>query len=168
MNVFGYGSLIWRPDFPFAGRYWARLDGWERRFWQGSPDHRGTPEAPGRVVTLVPGEAVWGVVFELPADTAETTMARLDVREQGGYELVERQVHAEHGPVVARTFVATPDNPEWLGPDTVTAMAAHIARSHGPSGANREYLLRLADALEQAGVLDAHTRGLAAAVRRLP
>ena len=54
--VFGYGSLVWRTGdlATVAASGGVCVRGQRRAWWQGSTDHRGTPDAPGRVVTLVP------------------------------------------------------------------------------------------------------------------
>lgn len=53
MWIIGYGSLIFKPPPLYSFKVTGYLEGYIRRFWQSSSDHRGTPEAPGRVVTLV-------------------------------------------------------------------------------------------------------------------
>jgi len=170
LRVFGYGSLVWRPDLPATSHTPATLRGWARRFWQGSPDHRGTPDAPGRVVTLVqdPQALVVGRLYEVHPAHAAAVLDRLDHRERAGFDRLEITVTLADGrQAPALAYRATEDNPHFLGPAPLPDMARHIDACHGDSGSNREYLLRLDDALAALGQVDAHVRALADAVRAL-
>lgn len=167
--IFGYGSLIWRPSFPFVDRVPARLRGWSRRFWQGSTDHRGVPGAPGRVVTLVPspGSTCHGVAYRIGEADREDVLAHLDHREKGGYERRPVELDTAQGPLQALLFLATPENPEFLGPAPLERIARQVVQAHGPSGPNPEYVLELARALRDLGARDRHVFALEARVRRL-
>ncbi|MCA9579216.1 MAG: gamma-glutamylcyclotransferase [Sandaracinaceae bacterium] len=166
--VFGYGSLVFRPAFAFSQREPGWLPGYARRFWQGSTDHRGVPGAPGRVVTLVsaPSERCWGMAYEVPDAARDAVLAQLDHREQGGYERHRLPVALTRGDTVdALVYVATPANAEYLGPAPLDEIATQVRRSHGPSGPNVEYVLRLAEALAEHGVRDEHVEALALRLR---
>ena len=167
--VFGYGSLIWKPDLPAVEVRRGLLSGRGRRFWQGSPDHRGTPSAPGRVLTLIdaPGEACVGLVFRVAPDAALDTLAALERREQAGYACETHVVDTAEGPVEAITYVARPHNPDWLGPAPVEAIAARALKCEGPSGTNRAYVLRLDAALRTLEAPPGHVREVADALRHL-
>ena len=163
--VFGYGSLIWRPDFPFAQRQRARIDGWSRRFWQGSHDHRGTPDAPGRVVTLVPAPGAYcdGVAYLID----HAVFDHLDHREKNGYERHDVDLQFADARAGGVVYIAHRDNPAFLGDSPSDAVALQILNSRGPSGTNREYLYELAAALRNLDVDDAHVFELEAHVKAL-
>ena len=153
--LFGYGSLIYKADFPYLQRRPASIANWTRRFWQGSHDHRGTPEAPGRVVTLIaePGAICHGMAYLITPDV----FAPLDHREKNGYLRLAIPITFEDGDVVeGLVYIATPDNTAFLGAASEQEIARHIARSAGPSGPNSDYLNHLAHALRELGRHDQH------------
>lgn len=157
--LFGYGSLIYKADFPFQERIPAQIRGWQRRFWQGSHDHRGTPRAPGRVVTLMPSAAVicQGMGYRITEDVFE----HLDHREKNGYNRLDTPMLLTDGRELTGTvYIADENNPAFLGPADAAAIAGQIGRSRGPSGSNRDYLLELARALRELDIVDEHVQEL--------
>ncbi len=180
--VFGYGSLIWRPDFEFAARRPARLHGWARRFWQGSHDHRGVPDRPGRVVTLVKSADAFcdGVAYLVEADAIDRIFEALDHREKNGYQRyrVDLELHDADPCAAPATdipgdgtnavvYVAPLNNHAFLGPAPLEEMARQILLCEGPSGRNRDYLLALAQSLRDLDADDPHVFELESLVRSL-
>lgn len=164
--LFGYGSLIWKAEFPFHERRPAHIEGWARRFWQGSHDHRGTPAAPGRVATLVesPGAICQGMAYRIDAET----LGPLDVREKNGYLRERVMLHFHDGShAEGLIYLAGEDNDAFLGNAPLDAMARQIATAQGPSGLNCDYLLKLAAALEDLGAQDAHVFALVERVKEI-
>jgi cation transport regulator ChaC len=172
--VFGYGSLIWRPAMAYVARRAGRVDGWARRFWQASTDHRGTVEAPGRVLTLVESEGgVWGMAYAIERATWPQTEAALEVREQQGYARLTIDIGLAPGEqaghvvesVAGFLYVATPANPYFIGPEPLEVTADVVRRSHGPSGSNIDYVLELDRTLTAMGAADPEVSALAERVR---
>ena len=188
--IFGYGSLCWKADYPCEETFVGRVRGYRRLFAQRSTDHRGTPEAPGLVATLVsdaeleelkvraPDEAaaassVCGVCYRVGKDDVAKVLSELDFREKGGYtrDIVEVAPAKGDGATVrALLYTANPDNPNFFPvciTDSLNAAAQIIASAHGPSGPNDEYLFRLSDFLDSVEERDEHVLGLTARVRQI-
>jgi cation transport regulator ChaC len=166
--IFGYGSLIWRPNIEYLERHPARLAGWQRRFWQGSHDHRGVPSCPGRVVTLAPEAGVYcdGIAYLLDQGVVEETFQDLDVREKNGYERHNVSMQLLDASICKKglVYIAPVGNHAFLGPASLPDMVQQILQCVGPSGTNVDYLLQLAAALRQLNAIDPHVFELEAAV----
>jgi glutathione-specific gamma-glutamylcyclotransferase len=167
--LFGYGSLIYKVDFPILDSRPASIKGWKRRFWQGSHDHRGTPEKPGRVATLIEaaGEQCFGMAYQVTEEEFE----HLDHREKNGYLRFEVDINfTDSNPLQSKkglVYIAPTDNEAFLGAASELEIAQHISQSTGPSGDNSEYVYLLAKALRALGVDDPHLYSIEGYLRQL-
>ncbi|KAA1475387.1 ChaC-like protein [Dentipellis sp. KUC8613] len=168
--VFGYGSLIFKPPPHVASETPGYLKGYVRRFAQKSHDHRGTPESPGRVVTLIHQEdwdafsgsdpfphedVVWGVAYTIDPAYAAEVRDYLDYREKDGYTLEEVDIYGvvdgQESVILHRVscYVGRSDNPSFIGSEPLDQLAERIWHSVGPSGRNKDYLYHLAAAVHK-------------------
>lgn len=89
------------------------------------------------------------MAFEVTGSQIEESLKYLNVREMvcGGYatKMVDFFPQGENQPAVqALVYIATSDNPRYLGPASSEVIGAQIAVCRGKTGHNLEYLLRLA------------------------
>ena len=155
--VFGYGSLMWRPGFPFAERRGATLHGRRRAFCIYSVHHRGTYERPGLVLGLAPGGACRGAAYRVAEADWAAVHAYLMEREQPTETYIEarRFVRLDDGRrVEALCFLSDVHHPQWAGALSLERQADLIAGANGLSGRNVDYLRDLVEHLRAEGVRD--------------
>lgn len=156
--VFGYGSLMWRPGFPFAERRGATLHGRRRAFCIYSVHHRGTYERPGLVLGLAPGGACRGAAYRVAEADWPDVYAYLMEREQPTETYIEarRNVRLDDGRrVETLCFLSDVMHAQWAGTLSLERQAELIAGATGLSGRNIDYLRDLVDHLREMGVRDA-------------
>lgn len=164
--VFGYGSLMWRPGFPYIERSVATLTHHRRSFCLKSVRYRGTHDYPGLVLALEPkqGTLCRGVAYRVSADDAIETRAYLQDREldRGSYfEKFQTLTLADDRQIEALCYVINPDNPDYYRDLTVEEKAERISRAVGPAGSNRDYLFNTHNDLKEMLLEDSEVEILA-------
>lgn len=170
--VFGYGSLIWNPGFPFQERVLACLAGYHRSFCMSSIHHRGTEEKPGLVLALDPAQNAQcqGIAFKVAPDHVEHTLAELRARElvSSAYLEVWKSLSLDDGrQVEAVTYVIDTDHVQYCRDLALEEQAQIIANAVGGRGPNTEYLYNTASHLAQLGIEDRDLAWLDGRVRKL-
>ncbi|OAY78645.1 putative glutathione-specific gamma-glutamylcyclotransferase 2 [Ananas comosus] len=164
MWVFGYGSLIWKPGFPYD----EKLLGFIRGYRRGARITEAPLLFPGERLRWSPSAAkFWGVAYKVSKEEdKKIALEHLEVREKQ----YDKTLHLDFftDPTSATPTVCdTRTNMNYLGPAPLEDIARQIVQAAGPSGPNRDYLFHLEDALNTLGCEDAHVRDLANAVRRI-
>jgi cation transport protein ChaC len=168
--VFAYGSLIWRPGFPFRERVQARLIGAHRALCVYSFVHRGTPEKPGLVLGLDRGGTCRGVAYRVAATDRAATLAYLRAREQvtNVYrECVRPVTIIDHSParVQAVCYMVDRGHEQYAGRLDLAQQLHLVRQGHGASGQNRDYVIETVRALESLGLRDRDLHLLAQRLR---
>ena len=167
--VFGYGSLMWRPDFPYLESRPATLLGAHRALCVYSWVHRGTRERPGLVLGLDRGGACHGIAFLVAAPDVPTVLEALWAREMRRrvYHPQLLRARLPDQQVKALAFVANPRHPGYAGRLEIERTAWLVATCCGSRGSNIEYLTRTIDHLAELGVRDQNLLRVMSAVRAL-
>ena len=132
--VFGYASLIWRPEFDADEQRPAVVHGWHRALEMRSRVNRGTPECPGLVFALVPGGSCRGVVYRIGQARAAAELERLWVREMptGVYDPKWLACRTTLGTVRALAFTLSRRSPAHTGPLADPQMVDVLRCAAGP------------------------------------
>jgi glutathione-specific gamma-glutamylcyclotransferase len=155
--VFGYGSLMWNPGFPFAERQSALAHGVHRRLCVWSMRYRGTPENPGLVMGLLLGGSCRGVAFRVLAKDVAATRDYLTAREQMNkvYHEVFRPVRLRDGrTALALCYVVDQTHRQFAGRLTPEEQLGRVRDSAGSMGPNRDYVCNTARTLKDIGCRD--------------
>ena len=157
--VFAYGSLMWRPDFPYLEKRLAKLKGYSRALCVKSWFHRGTQEQPGLVFGLDPfnggmNAECTGYVFRVCSTQRKGVLEALHARElvTDVYQPAMLELLTNQGLVTALTFVVDTDNEQYASDIGLDECARIISRAEGNSGKNIDYVLETWRCLQSVGI----------------
>jgi len=165
--VFGYGSLMWNPGFPYVERQVARVHGFRRSLCVWSTAHRGTVEQPGLVMGLDRGGSCRGMAFRVASADWDDAIDYLRKRELITNVYLERVLSValpEGRCARAVTYVVDRHHAQYAGNLDVEEAAAIVRRSHGQSGPNDAYVLNTVAQLKQMGIRDLWLQAVGEAV----
>ena len=162
--VFAYGSLLWNPCVAVGERIMARLFGFHRDFQLKLTYARGSPEAPGMMLGLVPGGSCRGVALRVVGDDLEHELMMVWRREMltGVYKprWVELQPERPGPRIRAIAFVVDPGHRCYCGRLPDDDVVELLATGRGMIGTSAEYLINTVDHLDTHGIHDRRLRAL--------
>ncbi len=165
--VYGYGSLIWRPEFEFTEQRAALLHGYHRALCLWSRVNRGTPDQPGLVFGLDAGGSCRGMAYRIPAGKVPATMEALWRREMPSGAYIPRwlKCRTEQGAISALAFTMNRNTDAYVRGLPIDRLISIVRNAHGSYGPCIEYVLETAQALKQSNIQDQRLQTLVRALR---
>lgn len=154
--VFGYGSLMWKPEMDFAEARPALLNGWHRRFCLWQWRYRGSRDCPGLMLALDRGGACRGIAYRLAGPDIRGKVAGVWKREMigNGYRPRWLPLATMAGKLRALVFTVNAESERYAGRVSDEIVADYIAKASGQAGPSAEYLLETVLKCEELGIHD--------------
>jgi len=154
--IFGYASLICRPEFEILEQHPTKVQGWHRALKMWSRLNRGTPECPGLVFALLSGGSCQGLVFRTPASQVRQTIEQLWLREMPNSVYTTRwlQCPTPQGPVNALAFTLPRSSPSYTGNLSPEQYQHIFQNATGRYGTTLDYAKETFHSLKQQGIHD--------------
>ena len=166
--IFGYASLIWRPEFEAAEERPAKVHGWHRALAMRSRVNRGTPECPGLVFALIPGGSCQGRAYRIEQARVDIELRRLWGREMpsGVYDPKWLACRTPQGIVRGLSFTLSKRSPNHCGALPDSELVEILRTANGRYGSTLAYLVETARSLRTCGIRDRDVERLVALARR--
>ncbi len=154
--VFGYASLIWRPEFDYLEKRMARVHGYHRALHMWSRVNRGTFDNPGLVFAMLAGGSCEGVVFKVSASDGHAVLCNLWQREMptGVYDTPWLQCQTAQGKVKALAFTLAKSSPNFTGVLPDAQYRSIFSQATGRYGTTLDYAQQTYDGLLAVGIRD--------------
>ena len=154
--VFGYGSLMWNPDFKFTEKLTGLVSGYHRRLCLKSTVYRGTPDCHGLVFGLDQGDSCQGMAFRIATEHLETELQIVWEREMFAETYIPTwvSVQTKEQSVSAITFVINPEHEHYVPDLALEDVAQRVVRAEGKCGSCLDYVQNTVKCLHQLGLRD--------------
>jgi cation transport protein ChaC len=156
--LFGYGSLIWKPEIDHVEERVAVARGWHRSFCMKMTRWRGTKQSPGLMMALDRGGQCKGVAFRLSDGDRRAQLDKLFRREvtlkPTSYRPRLLSLASDSGPFKALAFVINRKGTTYAGPLGEEEVVEKLSTSCGHWGSGADYLYNTVKNLEERGIRD--------------
>jgi cation transport protein ChaC len=154
--IFGYASLIWRPEFAAAEQRPATVHGWHRALEMVSNINRGTPQCHGLVFALVSGGSCRGMAYRIERERVTAELTRLWEREMptGVYDPKWLSCSTAPGRISGLAFTLSRRSPSFTGRLPDEQMLEILRNASGRYGSTLDYLLETSASLARCGIRD--------------
>ncbi len=160
VNIFCYGSLIWKPVFEPVATARATALGWQRAFCLRIVRFRGTPEQPGLMMQIDRGSQCEGLVQQVAAarewkDLSVLWRREMTIKPPGN---LPRWIDVDIGGRITKAiaFTANPASPNYVGGLTTEEIARTLAMACGHWGSCAGYLHQTVLSLDAVGIHDCY------------
>lgn len=162
--IFGYGSLVWNPLFPFEEKRVVTAHGYHRSFCLWSRINRGTPDKPGLVLGLDRGGRCRGVAYRIADRHLDSELKLIWRREMLTGSYTPRWLRVGDGETRFRAIAFTINRsmPAYAGRMPPALIVRTLLDSHGKAGPGIDYLMHTVRALQAHGIEDGMMQELCA------